>query len=632
MKFLEFYFNPKGRAHTQYESFCYKPGKPAEKKLGYFMVAGELANILPPNEKLLREIAETCKNAYYSSNNQTTQEAIEKALEAGNVFLDSLRKKGNVSWLGNLHLAILAISGVELFFTKTGTIKVFLARNGELLDIGKNLEASQVINPVYTFSHLVAGRLSQKDYLFCITKDIFQFFQSTGILPQLVALEQNKEEKTIKNLLKQYEKQLKDYSGLIVTVVAEKIETDSSQGRKFSPLTLLPKFPLRQREKFFPDWLKLSLLANSLTPSLRPHTVLSRISEEKQKKFFLVATLLVVLLLGFTIAQFQRKMAVNTAQEKILRIQQKIWSAENKLLTEEQKGANLLFQEALQDLESFGDAPLKEKREKLEKELRERLAQVNKKETVVAEPVFSTLGSVQNVLRLGDTFYFAKPGRGELESWNPVKNEKQLLPIAWSFDIVKEFQNFLFFYENRSNRLIVRDGEEIKLSLPYSDFSPVDAAVFQQSIYFLDAAAGKIVKYEFLTGKNELIPQIWTVAQVDFHLSNAVSLAVDGSIWVLIRDGAIHRYWGGTWQETLNIVLWPKLSNPTKIYTKNRLPYLYILDPPEKRLVILDKKGTIIKQYTSLKFDRLKDFIVSEDGKTIYLLNDKSLYQLQFEL
>jgi len=65
-----------------------------------------------------------------------------------------------------------------------------------------------------------------------------------------------------------------------------------------------------------------------------------------------------------------------------------------------------------------------------------------------------------------------------------------------------------------------------------------------------------------------------------------------------------------------------------KIFTSATLPYLYLLEPVQKRIIILDKKGQIVKQFQSQKFDNLLDFAISENGKTIYLLNGLKVYKI----
>jgi len=78
----------------------------------------------------------------------------------------------------------------------------------------------------------------------------------------------------------------------------------------------------------------------------------------------------------------------------------------------------------------------------------------------------------------------------------------------------------------------------------------------------------------------------------------------------------------------LNLNFFPAAENLSKIFTSSSLPYLYILEPAQKRIIILNKSGEIIKQFQSEKFDNLLDFAISQNGKTIWLLNGLKVYQL----
>jgi hypothetical protein len=58
------------------------------------------------------------------------------------------------------------------------------------------------------------------------------------------------------------------------------------------------------------------------------------------------------------------------------------------------------------------------------------------------------------------------------------------------------------------------------------------------------------------------------------------------------------------------------------------LPYLFILEPAQKRIIVLEKSGQIKKQFQSEKFDNLLDFSISADGKEIFLLNGLKVYKI----
>jgi len=108
----------------------------------------------------------------------------------------------------------------------------------------------------------------------------------------------------------------------------------------------------------------------------------------------------------------------------------------------------------------------------------------------------------------------------------------------------------------------------------------------------------------------------------------AKSIAIDSSLWILAKNNQIDRYYKGDYKDSLNINLFPKASNFTKILTNEFSPNIYILEPKQNRLIILTKDGKILKQYQSDKFDRLLDFTVSKDERTFYILNDRKVYQI----
>lgn len=631
MKIFEFLFNPKAEKYRTFETFCYEPEGAREKPLGHLYMAGELSNILPPNAKLLQNLAENIKNAYYNSSAKNPEIAAQYALQSANKFLESLSKKGNVSWLGNLHFATISIVGDELYLSKTGDIKILIERNGELLDIGEGLE-KQNITPPNFFSRFVAGKILLQDKVLILTKELFQIFEAISLLSKFPEIPIGKEYKKVKDFLRPYEKQLKDYSGLLFVLGIDKIEPTVLRTK----CILLPNLI-----KLLP---KIHLPAISVPATKAPRIQIPTLSvpkmgtlftRELQKRILPLIALILIVTIGFIFAKIQERREINIAEQKLLEVQQKIWQAQSYSILKKEKEANKLLQKVLEELKDLENTPLKDRAQKAREDTIKQLTQLNKIE-IIEDPIMLFLVpdfSPELLLQLSDTLYLASPNQAQLFMWNLTEKELIKTEITWPFSLFSGLQNFLAFYQKEKNVLVVQDGKEVSLFKPYTIFNPTDMSSFGSGLYFLDAQNGQIVKYKFLENQETLIPTVW-ISQVygDAKLKTAISLAVDGSIWVLAANGAIHRYWGGSWQETLDISIWPKLSQPKKIFTTSLLPYLYILDSPENRIVILDKQGKIIKQYKSGKFNNLKDFTVSADGKMIYLLNGESVWQIAAEL
>lgn len=196
MQVFEFHFNPPLQSKRRtgqiapkgdllFDSFCYEPENIYEKRLGSLFVVGEIKNVLPQNAKFLNNFAGFLKKQYYSSPVRFSPETgFRESLKKSNEFLEAIAKKGDVSWLGNLNLAVLALRNFELNFSKVGTIKILLLRQGQVIDIGKNLEFSEIEPyPLKIFDNIVSGKLLENDIILVLTKEIFPVFSEGSGLP-----------------------------------------------------------------------------------------------------------------------------------------------------------------------------------------------------------------------------------------------------------------------------------------------------------------------------------------------------------------------------------------------------------------------------------------------------------------
>jgi site-specific DNA-adenine methylase len=107
------------------------------------------------------------------------------------------------------------------------------------------------------------------------------------------------------------------------------------------------------------------------------------------------------------------------------------------------------------------------------------------------------------------------------------------------------------------------------------------------------------------------------------------SLDIDGNIYLLKNNGEISEYAKGKKQEFSISEIEPAFNQAAKLTVSNKLDYLYIFEPAGKRLVVFNKKGEFINQYTSDKFDNLKDYQVDEINKKIYFLNGTTVYSIE---
>jgi len=184
-------------------------------------------------------------------------------------------------------------------------------------------------------------------------------------------------------------------------------------------------------------------------------------------------------------------------------------------------------------------------------------------------------------------------------------------------------------YFNTSN-IIVFDTKTEKLSILGIDYlvNPqkiIDVKQYNNRYYLADALNGQI--YRFDKNDSKLTNAVtWLNSQED--LSGVTSLAINGSIYLLKNNGEVSEYTKGKKQEFSISAVEPNFTQATKITISETQDYIYIFEPAGKRLVVFNKKGEFINQYTSDKFDNLKDFQVDETNKKIYFLNGASVYSI----
>lgn len=110
------------------------------------------------------------------------------------------------------------------------------------------------------------------------------------------------------------------------------------------------------------------------------------------------------------------------------------------------------------------------------------------------------------------------------------------------------------------------------------------------------------------------------------EIRDGSDFAIDGNIYVLKGNGAIQKFFNGKVTPFSVKIIDPPLKNPSKIYTSADSNFLYILDPGDRRIIVLDKNGNLVQQYFSPLFDAMKDFAVLENEKRIFVLNGNIVY------
>lgn len=160
----------------------------------------------------------------------------------------------------------------------------------------------------------------------------------------------------------------------------------------------------------------------------------------------------------------------------------------------------------------------------------------------------------------------------------------------------------------------------------------LDIANYQSAsnLYLLSKNNNEIYKH-LLTAGGYAKGAKWTSDATGSNIQDPVSMAIDGNIYLLQdnADGAVLKLNKGAKKDFSTPDLLVPLKKAAKILTSETMKNIYILDPENKRVVVITKNGKLLKQFTSDKFDNLIDLAVSANEKGIYLLNKTSVFEMK---
>ena len=153
---------------------------------------------------------------------------------------------------------------------------------------------------------------------------------------------------------------------------------------------------------------------------------------------------------------------------------------------------------------------------------------------------------------------------------------------------------------------------------------PAGIAAYQGNLYVLDRKKGVLKFVPTSDGYNKSSYFKGSAPS----LTSAAAIAIDGSVWILMKDGSLHKYTRGE-KEALTIAGLDKpFAGPTKIFTNLDTSNLYVLDPANSRIVRLSKNGSFQSQYVASIIKAARDIEVVEDEKKIYILSGGKIYQI----
>lgn len=119
------------------------------------------------------------------------------------------------------------------------------------------------------------------------------------------------------------------------------------------------------------------------------------------------------------------------------------------------------------------------------------------------------------------------------------------------------------------------------------------------------------------------------------EFQNSKSLTVAYSIYLITANGELTKHTSGNKNSFSIKGLNKDLTGATKVITDIDFDNIYVLDPVNQRIVVIDTDGNLVTQYThepQTSWDSIRDMSISSDESKIYLLNGSKVLLINNEI
>lgn len=217
----------------------------------------------------------------------------------------------------------------------------------------------------------------------------------------------------------------------------------------------------------------------------------------------------------------------------------------------------------------------------------------------------------------------------EIKTANPPENGIAGFTFA---AVPKENDYALLMYGGENAMLFNPQNNALKkaeLSLPSPESNIAAAIIYNRRLYSLDASNSHIYRHDNIKDGFDL-GKDW-LKDTSLNIRDANCMAIDGDLYVLKNNGEIYKFSQGNKVPFDLQGVDPALSSGTAIRTYTDWKNIYILDNVEKRIIIVDNTGKLVKQLILTGLKNPSDMVVEESSDTAYVLDDNKLYQVNLK-
>jgi hypothetical protein len=621
-------------------------------KISFFIVMSVSSSQIPAAE-IGKEAFQLLQDHFLHDLSGDPYDRFERALREINTMVNEKEKDLELKFIPNMHLMVGVIQKDQLFISQRGEAHGYLIRKRHLSCITEGLSDER--NKEDLFQNIASGQLEVGDSLVFVTGPLIQYI-TPGDMAQLFSeFAVGEAGRQLKELL---HNDLEDQLALLAFEVLEKMEevTPVSVPAQALPIPSLGEFEEKQPGGFplsseaRKDHMKHLKSSLSVLQGWAKHEdrwkFLDKIKHLPKKQMLALMLVVATVTVGGVFA-LQFSLGKQKLQDNM---QAKLTSAEEGLKQAQTRGA--FDKDEASVLLVNAETALKEVLES---------GYFGGKASELLDEVQEERDSLDNVFRVGDELKLLVDfdpllGKGKIVSVAPSDSGLVVFTDHESYEVLidqpqsaKELEATETLvasvaFPDRENVLVLSTGGLLEYEAGNAQLADnsdgtwktgVDLATYGARVYVLDPANKQIWKYQRGTTAFGGAAAYLDPEKVD--VSKAVSIAIDGSVWVLESDGTLLKLLSGV-PVDYDVLRAPLISleGAKAIYTELEMSQLYVLQAKENRVVVYTKSAknndlTYSSQYVldDLK-GTLQDFYVDKTRNVIVLVTDKALYELNF--
>lgn len=595
-----------------------------------------------PGEEVSDEIFDALKNNFFQDLEKDPYTRFEQSLKMMNDIVKEKESQYGMRFLPNINVIVAVITGGTLYLSQHGDAEAYLVRKRHVSVLSEGLHDSSTMGKEM-FANVASGGVVPGDKLVYSTARLYRYVTKMDLAKVFSDHNVGSAVSELANLVSM------EVSDKISVCVVEMVPAEGSEVVAFMPDDISKKISIdglySRFSRGFADNKILNFLSGKISDLTRKSSVLNEWKRLGRDKV-LISLILVVLALivGIYLVrhQGQKQKYIEELEAKLEEVSTKIDEAQTKGSYDKDAAAELLDSAETVAMEVLASGYLRgsaseylnavqEQRDYLDNVIRVSdavlLADLSEKRSTVSALGITPYNDSLYVYEYNGLYEIVL---GEVRDPLTIDDEEVVILGAYFED-----QDTILFY-TQDGDVIEYNGTDFNfMDTSDGDFVlGADVDPYSSKLYVLDVESEQIWKYyrerESYGGAEAYI------LSEDVDLSKAVSMAIDGSIWVLNSDGTITKLTSGS-VEDYNLERAPLsgLEGAEKIYTAFESSQVYILDSANNCVLVFNKDakdGDLVysTKYVFEGLDNLRDIYIAQNENRMYLLTDMQVWYYSY--